>query len=117
MARSSRGSRRLGNLHPQTPTHLHPQTPSPPGRRRGTGSGGASGRAGLDPYGVDPVFLPRSKLYDAQLAAQGGAAQLYYNTSPAAGEVAATGTPYGFFARAGLKVWYYYLRGVCVLSV
>jgi hypothetical protein len=58
-------------------------------------------RASLHPYGVDPVFLSSSQLYDAKLGAQ---AQLYYNTSSAAGEVSATGTPYGFFARSGVKV-------------
>ena len=61
-------------------------------------------RGSLHPYGVDPVFLPSSQLYDAQLGAQGDPAQLYYNTSTAAGEVSPTGTPYGFFSRPGLEV-------------
>ena len=61
-------------------------------------------RVSLHPYGVDPVFLPSSHLYDAQLGAQGGSAQLYYNTSIGAGEVSPTGTPYGFFPMPGLEV-------------
>ena len=96
---------------PSSPAALHVPTHTD---RHGAGfpnsSGGARPGQHIDPYGVDPVFSPRSKLYDARLAAQDGAAQLYYNTRPAAGEVAATGTPYGFFARAGLKVGLVYAQ-------
>jgi hypothetical protein len=61
-------------------------------------------RVNLHPYGVDPVFLPTSELYDTRLGADDNSAKLYYNTSAAAGEVSSTGTPYGFFARPGLQV-------------
>ena len=61
-------------------------------------------RVSLHPYGVDPVFLPTSVLYDTQLGADDASKQLYYNTTSTAGEVSTTGTPYGFFARPGLEV-------------
>jgi hypothetical protein len=50
----------------------------------------------LHPYGVDPVFLPSSSLYDSRLS---DSTALYYNSTPGSGEVAATGAPYAFYHR------------------
>ncbi|KAG2430825.1 hypothetical protein HXX76_009800 [Chlamydomonas incerta] len=50
----------------------------------------------LHPYGVDPVFLPSSALYDSRLS---DSAAQYYNTTAGSGEVAATGAPYAFHHR------------------
>ncbi|KAG2451339.1 hypothetical protein HYH02_003943 [Chlamydomonas schloesseri] len=48
------------------------------------------------PYGVDPVFLPSSSLYDSRLS---DSVAQYYNTTAGSGEVAATGAPYAFHHR------------------
>jgi hypothetical protein len=53
-------------------------------------------RAATDPFGTDPAFNPRSPMYDADTARN---VWQFYNASEAAGEVAPTGTPYGFFSR------------------
>jgi hypothetical protein len=50
----------------------------------------------LHPYGIDPVFLSRSSLYQADLADN---VDLYYNTSAGSVEVSATGAPHAFYAR------------------
>ncbi|GLC65055.1 hypothetical protein PLESTF_000241800 [Pleodorina starrii] len=50
----------------------------------------------LHPYGTDPVFLPRSSLYDARLADK---VNQYYNTTHGSGEVSATGAPYSYFPK------------------
>lgn len=57
---------------------------------------GSFARTATDPYGTDPVFNSLSSIYDSQTAQN---VWQYYNASAAAGEVAATGTPYGFFSR------------------
>jgi zinc transporter 1/2/3 len=48
------------------------------------------------PYGVDPVFLRSSDLYQPGLVGQEGA---FYNTSNPAEVVPATGIPFGYFHR------------------
>jgi zinc transporter 1/2/3 len=58
------------------------------------------------PYGVDPVFLRSSSLYQPDLVGFEGD---YYNTSDPAEVSAATGVPYGYFPRA-LKVGF----GLCL---
>lgn len=50
----------------------------------------------LHPYGVDPVFLPSSKLYDSGLKDK---VSYYYDTRNGSGEVSATGAPYAHFPR------------------
>ncbi|PNW72097.1 hypothetical protein CHLRE_16g682550v5 [Chlamydomonas reinhardtii] len=50
----------------------------------------------LHPYGVDPVFLPSSALYDSHLS---DSTVQYYNTTAGSGEVSATGAPYAFYHR------------------
>ncbi len=50
----------------------------------------------LHPYGVDPVFLPSSKLYDSDLKDK---VSYYYDTRNGSGEVSATGAPYAHFPR------------------
>ena len=52
------------------------------------------------PYGVDPVFLRSSNLYEPSLVGSEGD---FYNASDPAEVPAATGVPYGYFYR-GLKV-------------
>ena len=47
-------------------------------------------------YGSDPVFNPRSALFDVDAASYPGD---FYNISTASGELHPTGVPYGFFAR------------------
>jgi hypothetical protein len=48
------------------------------------------------PFGTDPVFNHRSRLYNSMLS---GSIGDYYNVSSGATEVAATGLPYAFFTR------------------
>lgn len=52
----------------------------------------ASERNSIAPYGVDPTFLPRSRLYEPS---EVGHEEWYYGKD----ELGATGTPYGFFHR------------------
>jgi zinc transporter 1/2/3 len=56
------------------------------------------GRSGVDtnPYGVDPVFLRSSGLYQPALVGQEGA---FYNSSNPAEVLPATGIPFGYFHR------------------
>ncbi|KAK9804848.1 hypothetical protein WJX72_008548 [[Myrmecia] bisecta] len=48
------------------------------------------------PFGVDPVFLQQSSLYDNSLA---GAEADYYNVSAGSPEASAIGTPFAFYQR------------------
>lgn len=57
---------------------------------------GSFARTATDPFGTDPVFNPLSSMYDSQTSQN---VWQFYNASAAAGEVAPTGTPYGFFSR------------------
>lgn len=57
--------------------------------------GDATG-GGPAPFGSDPMFNPRSDLFNPQLQ---GRASSFYNTSAAAGEVTSVGMPRGFFPR------------------
>ncbi|GIL59280.1 hypothetical protein Vafri_14181 [Volvox africanus] len=50
----------------------------------------------LVPFGVDPVFLPVSSLYDIRLSKN---VNQYYNTTERSGEVSVTGAPYSYFHR------------------
>ncbi|GLC65051.1 hypothetical protein PLESTF_000241400 [Pleodorina starrii] len=50
----------------------------------------------LHPYGIDPVFLSSSSLYDARLSDK---VNQYYNTTPESNEVSATGAPYSYFPK------------------
>lgn len=54
----------------------------------------ASERNSIANYGVDPTFLPSSGLYEPS---QVGREEWYYSKD--AGELSATGTPYGFYHR------------------
>jgi hypothetical protein len=54
----------------------------------------------LHPYGVDPVYLRSSSLYQPDLV---GLEEQYYNTSDGAQVPDATGVPYGYYPRS-LKV-------------
>jgi hypothetical protein len=54
----------------------------------------------LNPYGVDPVYLRSSSLYQPDLV---GLEEQYYNTSDGAQVPNATGVPYGYYPRS-LKV-------------
>eukprot|EP00892_Ulva_mutabilis_P002646 jgi/Ulvmu1/12382/UM009_0028.1 len=60
-------------------------------------SAGSFRRSATDPFGTDPVFNSLSSMYDSQTSQN---VWQYYNASASAGEVAPTGTPYGFFSRA-----------------
>lgn len=57
---------------------------------------GSFARSATDAFGTDPVFNSRSSMYDSQASRN---VWQFYNASAAAGEVALTGTPYGFFSR------------------
>ena len=50
-----------------------------------------------DPFRREPAFNPRKPQY---LPALSGRQRAYFNTSDAAGEIAPTGLPFAFFARA-----------------
>ncbi|EFJ47854.1 hypothetical protein VOLCADRAFT_91478 [Volvox carteri f. nagariensis] len=50
----------------------------------------------LGPYGVDPVFLKGSSMYDIQLADK---VSHYYNTTSGSAEVSPTGAPHLYFHR------------------